>query len=56
MAKVELRIGGPNVTDVGLVHLKGLRSLRSLDLSGTKVTDAGVADLQRALPNLEIIR
>ena len=43
------------VTDSGLVHLKGLTNLEQLKLSGTQVTDAGVKELQKALPNCEII-
>jgi hypothetical protein len=39
-----------------LVHLKGLTGLRKLDLRHTKVTPAGVRDLQKALPALEIVR
>ena len=34
----------------GLAHLKGLAKLRRLYLSGTQVSDAGVKNLQRALP------
>ena len=44
------------VTDAGLASLKGLRQLQTLVLKGTRVTDAGVADLQKALPQLKIIR
>jgi len=36
------------------VHLKGMTSLNALGLYNTKITDAGVADLQKALPNCEI--
>ena len=42
------------ITDAGLIHLKQLTNLKRLDLIGTKITDAGVADLQMALPNCEI--
>ena len=42
------------ITDAGLVHLKGLTSLEELDLSGTQVTDAGLAAMQQTLPNCEI--
>ena len=42
------------ITDAGLVHLKGMTGLQTLYLRGTKVTDAGVADLQKALPNCKI--
>jgi hypothetical protein len=44
------------VTDKGLLVLKGLTALRLLDLTNTKVTDAGVKELQKALPELEIVR
>jgi hypothetical protein len=48
----ELFLDGTAVTDGGLVHLHGLTRLNMLRLTNTKVTDAGVAELQRALPNL----
>jgi hypothetical protein len=48
---------GWKLTDDGLVHLKGLTNLQTLDLIGCeKITDSGVAELQKALPNCEIIR
>ena len=40
----------------GLAHLKGLTRLTNLNLAGTGVTDAGVQDLQEALPKVRIIR
>ena len=46
---------GNKITDAGLKHLKGLTNLTELVLSTNKVTDAGVADLQKALPNCEIL-
>ena len=42
------------ITDAGLVHLKGLTKLVSINLIGTKVTDAGAQDLQKALPRCYI--
>ena len=45
-----------DIGDKGLVHLRGLTRLQELRLRGTLVTDAGVAELQKALPNCEIIR
>ena len=39
---------------LGLVHLKGLTRLETLTLGGTKITEAGVADLKKALPNCKI--
>ena len=44
------------VTDAGLEHLKGLTQLQWLYLNQTKVMDAGVAELRKALPNVYIIR
>ena len=43
-----------NVTDAELVHLKGLTSLLELDLSDTKATESGIAELQKALSNCDI--
>lgn len=42
------------VADAGLVHLKSMKNLKKLDLSKTMVTKAGIAELQKALPNLTI--
>ena len=38
----------------GLVHLNGLTNLQTLNFSFTKVTDAGIADLKKSLPNCKI--
>jgi hypothetical protein len=38
------------------VHLKGLTRLETLTLGGTKITDTGVAELQKALPNCKIAK
>jgi hypothetical protein len=42
------------VTDAGLEYFKGFAQLDRLDLSRTQVTDAGMKDLQTALPNCNI--
>lgn len=42
------------ISDADLERLKGLTRLKSLNLRGTEVTDAGVAELQKALPNCRI--
>jgi hypothetical protein len=47
---------GDQFETAGLVHLKGLPNLRDLELSDTPVTDAGVAELKRARPQLSICR
>jgi Leucine-rich repeat (LRR) protein len=44
------------VTDNGLGYLKGIADPETLDLRGTGVTDAGVKQLQKALPALRITR
>ena len=38
------------ITGAGLMHLRELSNLQQLGLSGTQVTDAGVAELQEVLP------
>ena len=40
---------GPQVTDIGLKHLKGLTSLKWLHLGHTRVTDTGLEHLQGLL-------
>jgi hypothetical protein len=35
-----------DITDAGLVHLKGMAKLQSLYLTGTKITDAGLVHLK----------
>ncbi|MCY2931511.1 MAG: hypothetical protein NTV86_18880 [Planctomycetota bacterium] len=52
----ELRLGGGEITDVGLAHLKGIKVQKlTLDLTGPKITDAGLAHLKGldALDTLE---
>ncbi len=44
------------VTDEGLKGLARIKQLRSLNLSYTQVTDAGVKRLLQALPGLKVIR
>ncbi len=50
----ELSLHRSPITDRGLPELKRLKNLTRLVLTGTKVTAAGVADLQKALPNCKI--
>ena len=55
---IVIELGKPKrtVTDAGLQHLTGLKNLRRLGVSATKVTDKGVEELQRALPQCTIDR
>jgi hypothetical protein len=50
-----LQVEGKQFTDDSLDHLKGVSKLRYLVLNNTGVTDAGVAELKRSLPNLRIM-
>jgi len=47
-------LGLGDVEDEGLAHLKGLTELRELTLWETKITDAGVDSLSKALPEADI--
>jgi len=52
-----LELDGTGVTDAGLKDLATLKDLRELRLADCKgVTDAGVAELQKALPDCKIDR
>jgi hypothetical protein len=44
------------VTDAGLKHLTTLKNLTELWLQETKVTEAGVQELRKALPKCFIIK
>jgi len=50
----DLRLSGTLVTDKGMHHLAALENLHTLSLKSTSVTKAGRAELQKALPDLEI--
>ncbi|MEE3369009.1 MAG: hypothetical protein VX346_06665 [Planctomycetota bacterium] len=39
---------------MGLAHLKETTNLQTLSFDYTQVTDTGVAELQKALPNCKI--
>jgi len=49
-----LNLTGASVTDAGLKHLYPLKKLRMVTVSNTQVTQKGVDDLKRALPNTYI--
>jgi Flp pilus assembly protein TadD/Leucine-rich repeat (LRR) protein len=53
---VELNLSSTHISDRGLEHLQGLTGLKELHLEGTKVTDAEVQRLQKALPMCTIHR
>ena len=49
-----LYLTNPDITDVGLKELVKLQELKELWLGSIKITDAGLAELQLALPDCEI--
>jgi hypothetical protein len=53
---LRLSLIGIQVTDAGLKHLKAPPNLSLLLLNEMPVSDAGVKELQQALPGLWIIR
>ena len=52
----ELVLYDVKVTDAGLEHVKGLTNRQLLDLCGTQITDARVAELKKALPDCHIAK
>src|SRR5262245_34425600 len=55
----DLNLGSslPNeVSDASVANLARLKKLKALNLSGSKLTDAGLKDLQKALPECKITR
>ena len=50
----DIGLSGTQVTDAGLVHLKGLTALRWIELSGSKVTPEGIERLRKSLPNAQV--
>ena len=48
--------GLPGLTDTGVKELAGMKQMQTLYLFGTAVTDAGVADLKKALPGAHIVK
>jgi hypothetical protein len=50
----KIDLSGTKVTDAGLKHLVGTR-LRVLDVRKTGVTPAGAAELQAAMPEIQIL-
>jgi serine/threonine protein kinase/Leucine-rich repeat (LRR) protein len=50
----KLSLAGSGVGDEGLTALHAMSQLRELDLSGSKATEAGVAELRKALPKCKI--
>jgi hypothetical protein len=47
---------GGEVGDAGLVHLEGLKSLKTVDLTGTKVTQEGMDKLKKAVPGASVFK
>lgn len=52
----ELDLRGSAISDAGLRELRGLKSLKFVDLRETSVSDEVIAELSSALPRLYVIR
>jgi hypothetical protein len=53
----ELTIGGlGKVTDAGVEHLVGLKSLKQLKVNGTRISDSGMKRLLAALPATQVTK
>ena len=44
------------ITDQSLVHLKGLTGLHGITLVNSQISEAGITELQAALPNCTVLR
>ncbi len=53
---VEVRVHRKQVTDADLKQLAVFKKLTQLDLGGTKVTEAAVNELRKALPQCSVTR
>jgi len=51
---ISLNLEGTHVVDGDINWLRGLRKLEGLDVSKTNITHSAIADLERALPNLDV--
>ena len=45
----------PSITDASVEHLASMKQLTTLDISGTRITEAGFNKLKAALPDCEIL-
>jgi hypothetical protein len=50
-----LSLNRTQITDAGLAHLQGMRSLSGLFVVGTGVTEEGIAALKKATPTLQFL-
>jgi len=51
-----LDLASTTITDVGLKHLAACKQLTLLNLTGTRVTAAGINELRKSLPRLRIVQ
>jgi predicted Zn finger-like uncharacterized protein len=51
----ELNLSHCDVSDKGLKYIKNFTKLKALILNGTRVTEKGVKELQKKMPNLKIV-
>ncbi|NQT12659.1 MAG: WG repeat-containing protein [Planctomycetes bacterium] len=53
---LHLDVHDNDITDAGLLHLKGLGNLARVRVAGTRVTAPGIAELQQHLPHVVVDR
>jgi len=51
-----LKMAATSISDIGLIKLASMPSLRQLDVSRTNVTPSGVQALQNANPSIQVVR
>jgi hypothetical protein len=51
-----LDLNSVQVSDAGLKHLHGFTALERMNVGDTKVTEAGIQELSKVLPNAKISR
>jgi hypothetical protein len=54
LSLTRLDLKGTKITNAGLQHIARIKSLRTISLANTRVTDTGVTEFQRALPNCKV--
>ena len=52
----ELNLAGTKITDVGVISLKDVSTLKLLKLTRTGATEKGISALEAALPKLNVRR
>jgi hypothetical protein len=52
----KLDVSETAVGDGGLYHIRGVKTLQTLEVNDSRVTQAGIDELKESLPNLNVVR